>query len=176
MILYDTNMFISHTFSKTNSSIEFFIDLFNENTRQAIYIIAIYKPPQMKAIFFISIIKNIITKIPTNCPTIIIGDFNINMLTNTIESITLQNYMNTHGFHITFIESTTPNNTQIDHIWTNAPTQQFHIGSTQAYWIDHNPIYFAFKIPNHISQFILPSITKLTLNKKKFQSKLNYKK
>jgi hypothetical protein len=30
--------------------------------------------------------------------------------------------MNNHGFHITFIESTTPNNTQIDHIWTNVPT------------------------------------------------------
>jgi hypothetical protein len=49
------------------------------------------------------------------------------MLTNTIESITLQNYMNTHDFHITFIQSTTPNNTQINHIWTNARTQQCHI-------------------------------------------------
>jgi hypothetical protein len=47
-------------------------------------------------IFFISILENIVTKIPTNCPTIIIKDFNINMLTNTIESITLQNYMKTH--------------------------------------------------------------------------------
>jgi hypothetical protein len=62
------------------------------------------------------------------------------MLTNTIESITLQNYMNTHDFHITFIQSTTPNNTQINHIWTNARTQQCHIESTQAYWTNHNPI------------------------------------
>jgi hypothetical protein len=53
------------------------------------------------------------------------------MLTNTIESITLQNY--THGFHITFIKNTTPNNTQIDHIWTNALSQQCHSGSTQTY-------------------------------------------
>jgi hypothetical protein len=43
--------------------------------------------------------------------------------------------MNTHGFHITFIKTTTPNNTQIDHIWTNAPTQQC---DTQAYWTNHN--------------------------------------
>jgi hypothetical protein len=77
----------------------------------------------MNTIFFISILKNIVIKILTNCPTIIIRDFSINMLTNTIEPITLQSYMNTHGFHITFIESTTLNNTQIDHIWTNAPTQ-----------------------------------------------------
>jgi len=60
-------------------------------------------------------------------------NFNINMLTNTIESITLKNYMKTHGFHITFIKNTTPSNTQIDHIWTNAPIQQCHRGSTQAY-------------------------------------------
>jgi hypothetical protein len=38
------------------------------------------------------------------------------MLTNTIESSTLKNYMNIHNFHITVIESRTPNNTQIDHI------------------------------------------------------------
>jgi hypothetical protein len=41
--------------------------------------------------------------------------------------------MKTHVFDITFIESTTPNNTQIDHIWTDAPIQQCHNGSTQAY-------------------------------------------
>jgi hypothetical protein len=27
----------------------------------------------------------------------------------------------------------TRNNTQIDHIWINAPTQQYDVGSTQAY-------------------------------------------
>jgi hypothetical protein len=161
-------MFLSHTFSKNPSSVEFFIALFNENTQQTLYIIAIYKPPQMKATFFISILENIVTKIPTNCPTIIIRDFNINILTNTIESITLQNYMNTHGFHITFIEITTPNNMQIDHIWTYAPTQQCGTRSTQVYWTDHNPIYFAFKLPNHISQFIIPSIIELISNKIKF--------
>jgi NADPH-dependent 7-cyano-7-deazaguanine reductase QueF-like protein len=57
-----------------------------------------------------------VTKIVPNCPTIIIEHFNINMLTNTIESSTLKTYMNTHNFHITLNESTTPNNTQIDHI------------------------------------------------------------
>ncbi len=67
-------------------------------------------------IFFIFILENTITKIRTNYPTIIIGDFNINMFTNTIESITLQNYMNTHNFHITFIQSITSTNTQIDDI------------------------------------------------------------
>jgi hypothetical protein len=67
----------------------------------------------MNTSVFISILKNIVTKTPTNYPNIIIG-FNINIFTNTIESITLQNYMKTNGFQITFIKNTTPNNTQID--------------------------------------------------------------
>ncbi len=75
----------------------------------------------MNTKFFISILENIVTKILTNCPTIITCDFSINMLSNIIESITLQNYVNNHNFHITYY--ITPNNTQINHIWTNAPTQ-----------------------------------------------------
>ncbi len=84
----DTNMFLSHTFSKTNSSVEFLIVFFNENTQQLLYIIVIYKPPQMNVNFFISILEKM--KILTKCPTMIIEDFNINMLTNTIESSTLK--------------------------------------------------------------------------------------
>jgi hypothetical protein len=98
-------MFLSHTFSKTNLGAEFLIDVFNKNRQQALFIIAIYKPPQiLNTFFFISILKNIVTKIPTNCPTIIIRDFNINMLAYTTKSITYS--MNTHNFCITFIEST----------------------------------------------------------------------
>jgi hypothetical protein len=48
---------------------------------------------------------------------------------------------------LTFIESTTIDNTQIDHIWTNVATQEYHLRITQAYWVDHKPIYFTFKLP-----------------------------
>ncbi len=37
---------------------------------------------------------------------------------------------------------------------------------TQAYWTYHNPIYFAFKLHNHIFQLIIPSIDEQTSNKK----------
>jgi len=65
----------------------------------------------------------------------------------------------------------TINNTQIDHIWTNATTQQCNIGSTQTYWTYHNLVYFVFKLLNFIPQFIIPSINEQTLNKKIIQSK-----
>jgi hypothetical protein len=62
MIFYDTNMFVSHTFSKANLGAKFLTGFFNENT-QVLYIIAIYKPPQMSTIFFISILKSYLQKV-----------------------------------------------------------------------------------------------------------------
>jgi len=38
----------------------------------------------------------------------------------------------------------------IDHVWTNAPTQQCISGVLEAYWTNHKPIYFAFKLPNYV--------------------------
>jgi hypothetical protein len=99
---------------------------------------------------FNSILKNIVQKMPSHFPTIIIGDFNVNILTKTNQSSTLQAFMNRYNFKFTFIKNTTINDTQIDHIWTNAPIQQCHFGTTQAYWINHKPIYFAFKLPDNV--------------------------
>jgi hypothetical protein len=67
--------------------------------------------------------------------------------------------MNKYNLKFTFIENNTINDTQIDHIWTNAPIQQCHFGTTQAYWINHKPNYFAFKLLSYVPQFVLPHIT-----------------
>jgi hypothetical protein len=92
----------------------------------------------------------------SRCLIVIIGDFNIDFLTKTNQSSTLQAFMNKYNLKLTLIESTTINDAQIDHIWTNAPIQQCHSRTTQAYWTYHKPIYFAFKLPNYVPQFVLP--------------------
>jgi hypothetical protein len=56
---------------------------FSTKTHKKNIIIAIYKPPQMQTNNFISILETTLKKIPTNCPTIIVGDFNIDMLIDT---------------------------------------------------------------------------------------------
>jgi hypothetical protein len=63
--------------------------------------------------------------------------------------------MNKDNFKLIFLESTTINDTQIDHIWTNVVIQHHYI-LTQAYWKNHEPIYFAFKLLNYVPQFVLP--------------------
>jgi len=51
----------------------------------------------MQLFYFISILETILEKNPIDYPTIVIGDFNVNMLTNTSQSKTLQN-MNKYKF------------------------------------------------------------------------------
>jgi len=94
----------------------------------------------MQLFYFISILETILEKIPIDYPTIVIGDFNVNMLTNTSQSKTLQN-MNKYKFKNIILSGKKNHNTQIDHIWINVLTQQCHFGSTKAYWIDHKPIF-----------------------------------
>jgi hypothetical protein len=92
---------------------------------------------------------------PSHCLISTIGDFNINSLTKKILSSTIQTFMNKYNFKLIFIETTTINDTQINHMWTNAPIQQCHSRTTQAYWTNHKPIYFALKLPNYVPQFVL---------------------
>jgi len=58
--------------------------------------------------YFISILETILAKIPIDCPIVVVGDFNVNMLTNTSQSMTLKNIMNGCGFkNILSFEATT---------------------------------------------------------------------
>jgi len=47
MIFYNVEMSLSYTFSITNSGVEFIIIIFNENPWKKLYMITIYKSPQM---------------------------------------------------------------------------------------------------------------------------------
>jgi hypothetical protein len=70
---------------------------------------------------------------PSHCLISTIGDFNINSFLKKNQSSTIQTFLNKYNFKLIFIETTTINDTQIDHIWTNAPIQQCHSRTTQAY-------------------------------------------
>ncbi len=42
---------------------------------------------------------------------------------------------------------------QPEHIWSNTPLKQCISRTTQVFYTNHNPIRFAFKLCNHITQF-----------------------
>lgn len=62
---------------------------FSKNKREAIHVIAIYKPPKMQVAYFLSNLKTILQKMPMDYQTIIIGDFNRYILTNILQSTKL---------------------------------------------------------------------------------------
>jgi hypothetical protein len=68
----------------TNVGAEFITALFNHNTREALYLITVYKPPKMQVIHFCCILETIIKQMPQNIPTIIIEDFNVDILTKNM--------------------------------------------------------------------------------------------
>lgn len=103
-------------------------------------------------------LEQITQQMPLNCPTIIVVGFNIDILIKTyLQSTTLQKLINKHSFKLTFSKSATLHDTQIDHVWMNAPTQQ------RLFWINvsllnrsHKATYFAFNFLSIFHNFILP--------------------
>jgi len=80
MVLYDDNVSLTKITTITNYGVEFITAFFYDNTGQALYIIAIYKPLQMQMSHFNSILENIVQKMLSHCPTEIIGNLNIDFL------------------------------------------------------------------------------------------------
>jgi hypothetical protein len=78
MVLYNDNVSLKENTTIINFDAEFITALFSDNKREALYIIAIYKPLKMQVLHFNSTLENIIQKMPSHCPIVIIGDFNIN--------------------------------------------------------------------------------------------------
>jgi hypothetical protein len=89
----------------------------------------------------------------SHCQNVIIGDFNIDFLTKIIQSSILHLWIKTILIPFNFFF--TINDTQIDHIWTNAPIQQYHFGLAQACWTFYKPIYSALKLFDYVPQFVL---------------------
>jgi hypothetical protein len=89
MILYDDNVSLTDNTTMIHSRVEFITTFFNNNTSDALYVIAIYKPPKMQ----LSCFNSMFEKMSSNCPIVIIGDFNINLLTNIIQPTTSQTFM-----------------------------------------------------------------------------------
>jgi hypothetical protein len=88
-------------------------------------------------------------------PTILIEDFNIDMLKKHINQQHFKILCTNTNWNSLFLKAQSLI-IHIDYSWFRVLTQQCHSGVTQAYWIDHKPIYFTFKLPYYVPQSILP--------------------
>jgi len=81
MLLYNKHINLYSTNTKIFLDLEIIIVTFNNLSWHAIHVIAIYKPFKLPLTHFFNALKQTML-ILQNCPTIVLGDFNVNMLDN----------------------------------------------------------------------------------------------
>ena len=80
-------------------------------------------------------------------PTVLLGDFNVNLMQDTTEKRALNKYLITDrsGYTQLINQYTTDYRTLIDHIYTNVPQLVQCAGTLEAYYSDHKPIFISLK-------------------------------
>ena len=79
-------------------------------------------------------------------PTVLLGDFNINLMQETTEQKALKKHLITdRGYTQLINQYTTDYRTQIDHIYTNMPQLVHSAGTLESYYSDHKPIFISLK-------------------------------
>jgi hypothetical protein len=79
MVIYDKFKTLSSHETFTILGVEFITSTFNTNTKKVIQVIAMYKSSTSLFSTFINQLQKLLDVMPTYCPTIIMGDFNIDM-------------------------------------------------------------------------------------------------
>ena len=84
-------------------------------------------------------------------PTVLLGDFNVNLMQDTTEKRALNKYLITdRGYTQLINQYTTDYRTLIDHIYTNVPQLVQCAGTLEAYYSDHKPIFISLKADMNI--------------------------
>jgi endonuclease/exonuclease/phosphatase family metal-dependent hydrolase len=79
MIIDDKFTTLSSHDKFTNLKIEFITITFSTNTKKTIHVIIMYKPSTMLVSIFMNQLQKLLNLMLTYYPTIIMGDFNIDM-------------------------------------------------------------------------------------------------
>ena len=113
-----------------------------------LHIVGIYrsksKANQQKLIATIDYLLD--TIIPdADTPTVIPGDFNVNLLEVSSEKKALmKSLLQQRNYKQLISQFTTDHHTQIDHIYTNIPNHVLTAGVLESYYSDHKPIFVCF--------------------------------
>ena len=79
-------------------------------------------------------------------PTVLLGDFHIDLILGNSEQKALKKYVITDKVYTQLINQfTTDYRTQIDHIYANVPQCVQSAGTMESFYSDHKPIYISIK-------------------------------
>ena len=107
-------------------------------------IVGVYRSPKVPISQLCSAVREIMLEVDSD-ENIIIGDFNVNWLSET-DRRPLYNVMVTDNNYLQVIKYfTTDNNTLIDHIYCKTISEHLNSGILETYFSDHKTIWVSFK-------------------------------
>ncbi len=155
--MYNAQMLL-HSYYTTCNGLEYISTTFNIRIRRAIHIICVYRSHSSFISMFLNTLQMLIQKSPNDCPLIILGNFNIDILDdNNHENNTQQSidFMNKLELKSQFKNITTKVGSQLNHIWSNVLGNECKSSVSKAYWLDfHKPIYITFTLQDTLKIFI----------------------
>ena len=112
------------------------------STMSRLVVTLIYRPPSLPMNQFRVKLESLLNVLPLNVPTIILGDFNDNLIDTKESNIT--KLMMTHGLRQMVSKATTDSGSCLDHIYFNKDIECF-IDIQDIYFSDHDATFITLK-------------------------------
>ena len=117
-------------------------------TGHRICVVAVYRRPQLPLGTFLPLLNDYLSNLPhqthQGMPTVILGDFNENLLPSTSSSRLLQ-FMSSLGYTQLVAEPTTDSGSLLDHIYYNRSYQGF-VDVVDTYYSDHDMCFLSLPL------------------------------
>ena len=148
---YGTSVYIKNDLNCTkiayrfnNNNVEITVTVLSHPIKN-FHVVGIYRSKTRVRISQLIHLHNSVLTEPT-IPTVLIGDFNINLMQESTEQKTLKAFLITNrGYTQLINQYTTDYRTQIDHIYTNVPQFVQSAGTLESYYSDHKPIFISLQ-------------------------------
>ena len=145
MICVPSYMQPSQTCTFTSNSIEVACATLTLNSANQIQIFVVYRSPNAPLQAFLTTISQVlIYASSTNMPSIILGDFNDDIVSQPNSSIV--SLMSNYGYTQLVMNPTTSKGTLIDHVYYNRPTNDIIVQVHDTYYSDHDTVYCSIPI------------------------------
>ena len=111
-----------------------------ETSKSRLVICTVYRKPSLSMNLFVDLLAKLLNLLPDNVPTVILGDFNDNLLSHG--TTRLVTFMCKHGYKQYVSYPTTDNGSIIDHVYFNRQDDTAIVDVHDVYYSDHDAVLF----------------------------------
>ena len=118
--------------------------LVNTQRHNQVCVVAVYRRPQLALRNFLRLVDDYLRHcLQLRVPTVVLGDFNENLLVESSTSTTLLQFMSGIGFTQLVTTPTTDSGSLLDHIYWNHPSESCVVDVVDIYYSDHDGTFLS---------------------------------